>query len=483
MKQFPKNFLWGGATAANQLEGAYNVDGKGLSVADTLTSGTNKILRKFTLQHEKNNFYPNADAIKHYYYYKQDIKLFAEMGFKIYRFSIAWSRIFPNGDDKKPNEEGLKFYDKILAELKKYKIEPLITISHYEMPLNLAKKYDGFKNRKTIDFYMNYVKVIFERYKNKVKYWITFNEINMPTLHQFGGFLSLGILGKNKSHTPIFEWNISKQDIYQALHHQFIASALATKYAHDNYKKFKIGCMIMLGIVYPYNCDPKNVLAVKRIMDESVYYTTDVLVRGEYPYFAEKIWNEYKVKIKMDAKDTKILQDGKVDFCSFSYYSSCVVDVTNTSDKDIFGGNFLFGKKNPFLKASKWGWQIDAKGLRYGLNELYARYNIPLMIVENGLGEVDKLEKNNVINDDYRIEYLKQHIIEMKKAINDGVDLIAYTSWGCIDLVSATTGEFAKRYGFIYVNRHDDGTGNFERYKKKSFNWYKNVITSNGEKL
>lgn len=482
MNHFPKDFLWGGASAANQCEGAYNIDNKGLSICDTLTGGSNTNPRKVSLERNNKYFYPNANGNNFYYHYKEDIKLFAEMGFKAYRMSISWSRIFPNGDDKTPNELGLQFYDNVFDELKKYDIEPIVTIAHYEIPLNLAKKYDGFKSRKLIDFYMEYVKVIFERYKNKVKYWLTFNEINMSLMHHMGSYLSLGIIGNNYDDKPLSQWEVSLQERYLGIHNQFIASALATKYAHDNYPNFKIGCMILADNKYPLNCHPDNMLKVQEILNQEIYYTASVMVLGKYPYFANKIWNQNNIKMDISESDRKILSEGKVDFISISYYSSNVIDTTGTVTQSN-NSNFSFGLKNNFLKASDWGWQIDPKGLRHILNELYSRYNVPIMIVENGLGAFDKLENNNVINDDYRIQYLKQHIAEMKNAINDGVDLMGYTMWGCVDLVSACSGQYAKRYGFIYVDAHDDGTGSFKRYKKKSFDWYKNVIKTNGENL
>ena len=481
MTKFPKDFLWGGATAANQFEGAYNVDGKGLSVSDALTGGNFKTARKLTVKRLKNVFYPTANASKHYEFYKEDIKLMAEMGFKVYRLSIAWTRIFPNGDDKKPNEKGLEFYDKLFDECKKYKIQPLVTISHYEMPLNLAIKYDGFKSRKTIKFFMNYVKVIFERYKNKVKYWLTFNEINFPFVHHFGPFVSLGIIGSNKDGAGTNEMKFKKQDVYQALHHQFLASAMAVKLAHDKYPKFKIGNMLAGCTNYPYNCHPKNILAVQEQNKLQNDYCNNVMIRGEYPYFTKKLWEEEDVKIKMEKNDLKILKEGKIDFYTFSYYSSTVVDVSGEA-KSLDGGTFDAGAKNPYLKASDWGWQIDPEGLRWKLNEDYGKWGIPIMVVENGLGAYDKMEKGK-IHDSYRIDYMREHIKAMKEAINDGVDLIGYTMWGCIDITSFGTGEFAKRYGLVYVNAHDDGTGDFKRYKKDSFDWYKKVIKSNGEDL
>lgn len=481
MAKFPKNFLWGGATAANQFEGAYNVDGKGLSVCDALTGGNFKTARKLTTKRLKGVFYPNADASKHYEFYKEDIKLMAEMGFKVYRLSIAWTRIFPNGDDKKPNEKGLEFYDKLFDECKKYKIQPLVTISHYEMPLNLAIKYDGFKSRETIKFFMNYVKVIFERYKNKVKYWLTFNEINIPFIHPFGSFVSLGIIGSNKDGTGTNEMKFKKQDMYQAFHHQFLASAMAVKLAHDKYPQFKVGNMMAGNTNYPYNCHPKNMLAVQKQRKIQNDYCNDVMIRGEYPFFAKKLWEEEGVKIQMEKNDLKILKEGKVDYYTFSYYLSGVVDVTGEA-KSLDAGTFDNGVKNPYLKASDWGWQIDPQGLRWELNEGYARYGIPMMVVENGFGAYDKME-NGRVKDSYRIDYFRDHIQAIKDAIDDGVEVWGYTTWGCIDIVSFGTGEFAKRYGFVYVDRHDDGTGDFKRYKKDSFDWYKKVIKSNGEDL
>ncbi|VEU58469.1 glycoside hydrolase family 1 protein [Mycoplasmopsis gallinacea] len=475
MSKFPKNFFWGGATAANQLEGFYNHGGKGLSVTDALTGGDVDKPRRVTYIRDENEFYPNADAVKHYQFYKEDIALLAKMGFKCYRFSIAWSRIFPNGDDAFPNEEGLQFYDLLLDELIKYRIEPIVTISHYEMPLNLALKYNGFKNRKTIKFFENYVRVIFERYKDKVKYWITFNEVNMPLLHPLGSFLSLGIIDKNANGISMNEWNVNLQTKLQALHHQFVASAIATKIAHKEYPNFKIGCMLLMSTKYPYNCNPANVLAAQEKMNYGIYYAADVLVRGAYPYFAKKYWKDNGITLNITKEDLELLKEGTVDYFSFSYYSTSVEDITGMADKSK-GGNFEFGLKNPYLKSSDWGWQIDSEGLRYTLNELYARYQIPLFVSENGLGAIDVKNEDNTIDDDYRIAYLAKHVKAMEDALSDGVDLFGYTMWGCIDLVSATTGEFAKRYGFVYVDRHDDGSGDFARYPKKSFYWYKDLI-------
>ena len=473
-----KDFLWGGATAANQFEGGWNVDGKGASTSDMLTAGTHTIPRKITKETIDGLNYPSHEAIDFYHRYKEDIKLFAEMGFKVFRMSIAWTRIFPNGDDKEPNEAGLKFYDDVFDELKKYNIEPLVTISHYEMPFNLTKKYNGWASRNLIDFFINYCSVIFNRYKDKVKYWLTFNEINCGTM-PMGGYLGLGIL--NEGTEDFLHQNDNKQIRFQALHHQFVASAKAVKLGHSINKDFKIGCMIAHMTTYPYTCNPDDILLAQKKNQLANDLCGDVQVRGEYPFFAKRYFEENNIVLDITEEDKKILKEGTVDYYTFSYYmSNCE---SALGDEDKTSGNLLGGIKNPYLEASDWGWQIDPKGLRYTLNELYGRYNIPLMVVENGLGAFDKVEEDGSINDDYRIEYLKDHIIQMKEAVKDGVDLIGYTPWGCIDLVSASTGEMEKRYGFIYVDKDNAGEGTLDRKKKKSFEWYKNVIKTNGEEL
>ena len=473
-----KDFLWGGATAANQFEGGWNVDGKGASTSDMLTAGTHTIPRKITKETIDGLNYPSHEAIDFYHRYKEDIKLFAEMGFKVFRMSIAWTRIFPNCDDKEPNEAGLKFYDDVFDELKKYNIEPLVTISHYEMPFNLTKKYNGWASRNLIDFFVNYCSVIFNRYKDKVKYWLTFNEINCGTM-PMGGYLGLGIL--NEGTEDFLHQNDNKQIRFQALHHQFVASAKAVKLGHSINKDFKIGCMIAHMTTYPYTCNPDDILLAQKKNQLANDLCGDVQVRGEYPFFAKRYFEENNIVLDITEEDKKILKEGTVDYYTFSYYmSNCE---SASGDEDKTSGNLLGGIKNPYLEASDWGWQIDPKGLRYTLNELYGRYNIPLMVVENGLGAFDKVEEDGSINDDYRIEYLKDHIIQMKEAVKDGVDLIGYTPWGCIDLVSASTGEMEKRYGFIYVDKDNAGEGTLDRKKKKSFEWYKNVIKTNGEEL
>ena len=475
---FRKDFLWGGATAANQFEGAWNIDGKGPSCADMCTGGSHTRSKRITREIEEGTFYPSHEAIDFYHRYKEDIALFAEMGFKVFRFSIGWSRIFPNGDDAMPNEAGLQFYDNVINECLRYGIEPLITISHYEVPFALCKKYNGWASREMIDIFSKYCEVIFKRYKGRVKYWLTFNEINSATM-PMGGFLSQGILNEG---TTDFNNQVDIPQLrFQGLHHQFVASAKAVQLAHEIDENYQVGCMILYATTYPYTCKPDDVIQAQKKNRIMNYFCGDVQVRGEYPTYMNRYFKENNIEIKVEDGDEEILKNGCVDFYTFSYYMSVCA---TTDEKALQGnGNILGGATNPYLKASDWGWQIDPKGLRYSLNEIYDRYQIPMMIVENGLGAYDEKEEDGTINDDYRIEYLKAHIEQMKEAVEDGVDLIGYTPWGCIDLVSASTGEMAKRYGFIYVDKYDDGSGDLSRSKKKSFNWYKQVIASNGENL
>lgn len=476
---FRSDFLWGGATAANQFEGAWNVDGKGASVSDMCTNGTHTTPKRITTTIEEGTLYPSHEAIDFYHHYAEDIKLFAEMGFKTFRLSIAWTRIFPTGMESEPNEAGLAFYDRVFDECKKYGIEPLVTISHYEMPYALVEKCNGWEGRECIDYFMNYVKAIMKRYQGKVKYWLTFNEINTGTM-PMGNVLSVGtVKGYSGS---ILEVKDDPQARFQGLHHQLVASALAVKYAHDNYPEYKMGNMICFVTSYPFTCNPTDMIMAQQAMQMMNWFCSDVQVRGYYPSYAEKYFERNGIKIKKEANDDEILKNGTIDFYTFSYYmSNCV---GKTEDAASTAGNIVGGLKNPYLKASDWGWQIDPVGLRYTLNEIYGRYQIPMMIVENGLGAKDVLEEDGSIHDSYRIDYLREHIREMAKAVDeDGVDLMGYTPWGCIDLVSASTGEMAKRYGFIYVEKYDDGTGSLARRKKDSFDWYKKVIASNGQDL
>ena len=465
---FPTTFLWGGATAANQLEGAYNEDGKGLSVQDVLPHGG--IGKPRTDVPTPDNL--KLVGIDHYHRYAEDVELFAEMGFGVYRFSIAWSRIFPNGDEEEPNEEGLAFYDRLLDELEKHDIEPLVTISHYETPLHLAEKYDGWTNRELIGFYERYVRVLFERYGKRVKYWLTFNEINSLT---HAPFMSGGIA------TPKDE--LDESALYQAMHHELVASALATKIGHEMVPGIQIGCMILAMPTYPLSPAPADVFAAMEA-EHGNYVFGDIHVRGAYPGYFLRTLRDRGITLEITPEDTELLKN-TVDFVSFSYYMS-VCATTDPAAAETGPGNIMGGVPNPTLEASEWGWQIDPVGLRIVLNEYWERWQKPLFIVENGLGAKDVLvevDGEKTVIDDYRIDYMAQHLVQVGEAIKDGVDVLGYTSWGCIDLVSASTAEMSKRYGFIYVDRNDDGSGTLERYKKKSFNWYKEVIGSNGESL
>lgn len=478
-KQFPEDFLWGGATAANQLEGAWNIDGKGPSTADMMTGGTVNTPRRISKKIEDGVHYPSHEAVDFYHHYKEDIKLFAELGFKVYRMSIAWSRIFPDVDQLEPNEAGLLFYDKVFAELKKYNIEPIVTISHYEAPFSLTQKYNGWVGRGAIDCYVRYCKVLFNRYKDIVKYWITFNEIN-SLLVPAGAYLAGALLIDDSGRFNVTDVD-SKQIRFQALHHQFVASAKAVKLAHEIDASLKLGCMINYSLGYPSTCKPEDVMLATQKDQMSNMLCSDVQVRGKYPAFAQRYFAENNVSIPIVDGDLEIIAEGTVDFYTFSYYKSHVMGTRPEGDETQ--GNVFGGFKNPYLKATDWGWQIDPIGLRYVLNHVYDRYQIPIMVVENGLGAVDTIEADGSINDDYRIEFLKEHIFQMSEAIADGVDLIAYTSWGCIDIVSASSGEMKKRYGYIYVDKNNDGSGTLKRYKKKSFDWYKEVIRTNGDNL
>ncbi|GEN49316.1 glycoside hydrolase family 1 protein [Ligilactobacillus pobuzihii] len=476
---FPKDFLWGGATAANQVEGAWDADGKGLTTAEVVKKAENrrettmgdvtKQSIKTAIKDHSDKFYPKRRGVDFYHHYKEDIKLFAEMGFKVYRFSIAWGRIFPQGDEKEPNEAGLAFYDKVIAELLKYNIKPLITLSHYEMPINLTLKHNGWSDRHAIKEFTRFTEVVFKRYRGKVPYWLTFNEINTGAW----GFHETGAIDSDLNEHDQLQLR------YQALHHQFVASALATKQLHEIDPKAQMGCMIARMQTYPATPNPTDVRAAQ-VADEQNLFFTDVQARGEYPEYMNRYFAENELQITMEPQDQKLLKQFPVDFITFSYYMSTV---TKAGDKQKTVGNFASGGRNPYLEESDWGWQIDPIGLRVTLNELWDRYRLPLMVVENGLGAVDKVEADGSIHDAYRIDYLRKHIVEMQEAIRDGVELIGYTTWGPIDLISASTSEMSKRYGFIYVDQDDAGNGSLKRSRKDSFYWYQRVISSNGDSL
>ena len=473
-----KDFLWGGALAAHQFEGGVIGTGKGLSVADVMTNGSHTTPRRITDGIVEGYYYPNHDGVDFYHHYKEDIRLFAEMGFRCFRTSIAWSRIFPLGDEETPDEKGLRFYDDVFDELLKYHIEPVITLSHFEMPYHIAKEYGGFMNKKTIDFFVKFAKVCFEHYKDKVKYWMTFNEINNQMNYRND------IFGWTNSGVHFNDYDNPEEAMYICAHNTLIASALAVKEGHQINPEFKIGNMISMVPIYPYSCDPDDILlSVEEMHDK--WFFADVQVRGHYPSYILKRFERKGFHIGISEEDKEILKEGTVDYIGFSYYMSNTVksDVHNDISNTITGSSAHI-IDNPYLKASDWGWTIDPKGLRYALNILYERYEKPLFIVENGFGAVDVLNEDKSIHDENRIAYLSSHISEMKKAVEyDGVELMGYTVWGCLDCVSFTTGEMKKRYGFIYVDKDDLGNGTYERYRKDSFDWYKRVVESNGEEL
>lgn len=476
MSSLRKDFLWGGAVAAHQLEGGWNKDGKGVSVADVMTVGANGVPREITNGVLQGKNYPNHEGIDFYTHYKEDIKLFAEMGFKCFRTSIAWTRIFPKGDESEPNELGLKFYDELFDECLKYGIEPVITLSHFEMPYHLVTEYGGWRNRKMIDFFVRFAEVCFTHYKDKVKYWMTFNEINNQANYNedFAPFTNSGIAyqpGENR-----------EKIMYQAAHYELVASALAVKMGHEINPDFQIGCMIAMCPIYPLSCKPEDMMMSVSAMHKR-YWFTDVHVRGYYPAYLEKYFQRKGFNLDITVEDKLLLLEGCVDYIGFSYYMSFTTESKSDNPQyDYDESKDLV--RNPYVKASDWGWQIDPVGLRYAMNWFYDRYQLPLFIVENGFGAIDQLNSDGTIDDDYRIDYLKAHIKAMKTAVEeDGIDLLGYTPWGCIDLVSAGTGEIKKRYGFIYVDKDNEGQGTLKRSKKKSFDWYKQVIATNGEQL
>ncbi|MBQ6206156.1 MAG: 6-phospho-beta-glucosidase [Oscillospiraceae bacterium] len=478
MKKFPDGFLWGGATAANQCEGAYDADGRGLSSVDTVPYGPERMAvargEKKMLSCEPAYAYPSHEAIDMYHHYKEDIRLFHEMGFKCYRLSIAWTRILPNGDDETPNEKGLAFYEDLFRECRKYGIEPLVTIDHFDTPIALIEKYGGWRDRRMIDAYLHYCRVIFERYRDLVKYWITFNEINM-LLHM--SYMGAGI---------VFEEGENREQVkYQAAHHELLASAGAVALAHELIPGCQVGCMLAAGQFYPYTCNPEDIWDGLE-KDRDNYFFIDVQARGAYPVWAKKRMERAGVDIGLTPEDETILRGGAVDFVAFSYYCSRCT----TADPEMFKANARPGNAvfravvNPYLKSTEWGWQIDPTGLRVTINTLYDRYQKPLFIVENGLGANDVLEADGTVHDPYRIEYMRAHIAAMRDAVTlDGIPLLGFTAWGCIDLVSASSGEMKKRYGMIYVDKNDSGGGDLKRYRKDSFYWYKKVIASNGADL
>ncbi|MGO4937395.1 6-phospho-beta-glucosidase [Fundicoccus sp. Sow4_H7] len=477
-KQMPADFLWGGAVAAHQIEGGWNADGKGMSIADVMTGGANGVAREITDGIVEGKYYPNHEAIDFYHRYKEDIQLFKELGLKAFRTSINWTRIFPKGDETSPNEAGLQFYDDLFDELLAAGIEPIITLSHFEIPYHLYKEYGGFRNKKLIDFFTHFAETVMTRYKDKVKYWMTFNEIN----NQADGQHDLHVWTNSAIR---FEEGENKEEIiYQAGLNELIASAKVVKLGHEINPNFEIGCMMAYVPIYPYSSNPDDQMAALKTMQRRFFYS-DIHVRGEIPAYILNEWERKNYQIDYSQEELDALKNGKVDYIGFSYYMSGTVTAIDAlagqAISDYPNAKML---ANPFVKASDWGWQIDPVGLRYTLNLIYERYNLPLFIVENGFGAYDKKDADGKVHDDYRVAYLKAHIEAMKASVlEDGVDLIGYTPWGIIDIVSFGTGEMEKRYGMIYVDKDNQGNGTLDRSKKESFKWYQEVIASNGEKL
>ncbi|EKN6008286.1 TPA: 6-phospho-beta-glucosidase [Yersinia enterocolitica] len=470
---FPDGFLWGGALAANQAEGACFEGGKGLTTVDMIPHGEHRLAvklgqeKRFTLRDDE--FYPSHQAIDFYHHYKEDIALMAEMGFTVFRTSIAWSRIYPNGDELTPNAEGIAFYRDLFNECKKHNIEPLVTLCHFDVPMHLVTEYGSWRNRKMVEFFTRYARTCFEAFDGLVKYWLTFNEINILLHSPFSG---AGL---------VFEPNENQEQVkYQAAHHELLASALATKIAHEVNPENQVGCMLAGGNFYPRTCKPEDVWAALEKDRENLFFI-DVQARGTYPAYTKRLFREKGISIATQVGDDDILKH-TVDFVSFSYYASRCASA-DMNDHNSSAANIVKSLKNPHIQASEWGWGIDPLGLRITMNMMYDRYQKPLFLVENGLGAKDEINPQGEIEDDYRISYLREHIKAMAEAIDDGIPVIGYTSWGCIDLVSASTGEMSKRYGFVYVDRDDLGKGSLARKKKKSFYWYKKVIASNGADL
>jgi len=469
---FPKNFLWGGAIASFQAEGAYLEFGKGLTVYDTMLCVKNRL--EIAIENDfkivEGKYYPSHRGIDFYHRYKSDIKLLKELGLKCFRFSISWPRIFPSGEEAEPNENGLRFYDEVIEALLECGIEPIITILHYEIPLALVRKYGGFRDRKLVDLYEKYAIVLFERYRSKVKYWMTINEINIVRVCPLDAGM---IIRKDENELAA---------IYQASHHLFLASAKAVIAGKRINPEFKIGIMLGYEPAYPKNCNPESILYAEKCEREMLFYS-DVPIYGKYPKQMLDFLKKNEIDLVTDENDEELLKNGKVDYLAISYYSSCVCSNLKEDIKSLKRGNILFGITNPYLEENDWGWTIDPTGIRISLNRLFDKYQLPIFIVENGLGHEDIPDVSGFVNDDYRIEYVQNHLRQVALAIEDGVEVMGYLAWAPIDLVSAASGEMSKRYGFIYVDCDNNGVGTFERAKKKSFYWYKKVISSNGKDL
>lgn len=490
MKEFSKDFLWGGAVAANQCEGAWLEDGKEPNVTDIMVGiGTKEVglkwneeTKKWEMALDKNKVYLSHEAIDFYHRYEEDLELMAGMGFNCFRTSIAWGRIFPNGDELEPNEAGLEFYDRLIDKMIELKMEPVITLSHYETPLHLLTEYGGWSNHQLIEFWNRYVTTVFKRYQGKVKYWLTFNEVNnlMRNPLVAGGLLSLDPSDKND---PI--GSITEKEKWQGYYNICVANAWTVKLCHEIDPQAKVGCMLTSSSVatYPYNCDPGNVFGAYEAVRNANFYFGDAFCLGIIPGYVKRIWHEHDCTPKMDDQEIQLIKDYPVEFFSFSYYRSTTYDKEVGLENNTGG---LMGRDNPYLTGCSpkpWCWPIDPKGIRYVLNVLYDRYHLPLFIVENGIGLDESLDENNKINDTDRIEYIEDHLKYVYEAVLDGVEVMGYLYWGPIDIVSAGTGEMKKRYGFIHVDRNNDGTGTLKRTKKNSYDWYKEVITTNGASI
>ncbi len=497
MARFPDNFLWGGAISAAQAEGGRCEDGKGLSHLDYVYYRGPKIPCNFMLKKDLERAraeesvmnFPNRRGIDFYHRYKEDIALLAEMGFRSFRMSVSWTRIFPTGREETPDPDGVAFYHNVFRELRRNGIEPLVTMIHYELPIGFVDEFNGWESPGIIPHCVRYLKFLIDEYKDEVKYWLTFNEINMVTaVPWLGGGI---ILDRDDSFkiTPDFRpylpmpkgmaerWNKAS---HQALHHQFIASALVVKYAHDTAPGCLIGNMFNLHHLYPETPAPADAFRAHEEKEYNMFFC-DVMAKGYYPEWILSYYRKNDIHIDFVEGYEKILAEGKVDFISLSYYLSSIVTADPARQERI--GSFIRRLQNPYLETSEFGWQIDPTALRISLNELRDRFNLPIYIVENGLGAFETLGEDNTVHDDYRISYLRSHIEAIADAIGDGVDVIGYTPWGCIDLVSCSLVSMSKRYGFIYVDADDEGNGTYDRYRKDSFYWYKKVIETNGEDL
>jgi len=470
------DFFWGGSIAAHQTEGSWQVGGKGPAIMDFLTQGSKDKPREITETIKADLRYPSHQGIDFYNQYADDIKLFKEMGFTALRISFDWSRIFPLGDEREPNEEGLAFYDQVIDALLENDIEPIVTLYHFEMPVGLVKKYGGWSNRQLIDSYVHYCETVFRFFAKKVKYWVTFNEINHldPQTPQSDIFTYL-IAGRKYSTmaNPAAE-------LAQIGYNMALASVKAVALAHAVNDENKVGCVFGLNPIYASDCQPDNVLQAFLENDRD-YYQIDAMTRGNFPKYKLKQYEGLGIDITIEADDAQAFATGKLDFIGLNYYMSSITsaNVDTSQEEGLFGGT-----KNPFLQQSDWGWAIDAVGIRYVLNYLYRKYELPILITENGLGAEDELAADGNIYDPYRIQYLREHIVAVQKAMSeDHVEVLGYLTWGPIDLVSATTGEMRKRYGFIYVDQDDHGNGTLKRIRKQSFFWYKKVIASNGADL